>query len=454
MIRTFSEKLISDFSEFVERRIGLHFPQARWNDLERGLHLAAHEFGFHDDVSCAEWLLKAPLTKKEIEILASALTVGETYFFREKRSFEILERKILPELVQARKNSDRRLRIWSAGCATGEEPYSIAMVLSRLIPNWKNWNLTLLATDINPRFLEKARLGEYTEWSFRECPAWVRENYFKKKKDKTCKIIPAIREMVTFDYLNLAEDVYPSLLNNTNAMDLIFCRNVLMYFAPHRAQKVIENFYHCLVEGGALVVSACEVSGSLYPRFASVSFPGAIIYRKESGRKKKEEKPEIIFETAVPEKMPEEKMPEEKEPPPPLTLDSESILLLARLHANQGELSQAEKECQQAIAADKLNPRAHFLMANILQEQGKTADAAGALKKVLYLDPHFVLAHFSLGNLAWRQGRIEEARKHFENALGLLEKRAPEEILPESEGVSAGRLMEVIRNIWREEAAA
>ena len=179
-----SAPLLAGVSEFVALRIGLHFPPERWRDIERGITAAASELGFPDVESCARALLSAPLTQAQLEVLASHLTVGETYFFREKKSFEALEEHILPELLRARRGAEQRLRIWSAGCCTGEEPYSVAMLLDRLIPDAEAWNVTILATDINPRFLRKAAEGVYGEWSFRDAPGWIRERYFKARRDR------------------------------------------------------------------------------------------------------------------------------------------------------------------------------------------------------------------------------------------------------------------------------
>src|SRR5713226_6708028 len=194
MITSISALLLSQLSEFVAAQMGLHFPRERWRDLERGIGSAAREFDFKDAQECLQWLISSPLTRSQIGILARHLTVGETYFFREKRSFEVLEEHVLPELFRARGDADLRLRVWSAGCCTGEEPYSIAMLLDRLIPNPEKWSVTILATDINPRFLRKAAEGVYREWSFRDTPAWVRGRYFKRRSDGRFEIKPHLRK--------------------------------------------------------------------------------------------------------------------------------------------------------------------------------------------------------------------------------------------------------------------
>jgi chemotaxis protein methyltransferase CheR len=463
------DSLMPRLSEFLAAQLGLHFPRERWGDLASGFAAAARDFGMPDAESCARWLPSAPLTRKEIEILASHLTVGETYFFRDRKSFEALEGHILPELLR-RRGAERRLRIWSAGCCTGEEPYSIAMLLDRLIPDCEDWNVTLLATDINPRFLRKAAEGVYGEWSFRDAPAWIRR-YFEQRKDKRSALQPRIRGRVAFSYLNLADDAYPSLVTNTNAMDVIFCRNVLMYFTAERAEKVIEKFHRSLVDGGWLIVSPMDISHALFFSFTEVEFPGGMLYRKLTDATQQglaaerpasffSPPPDFLVPVAVPRPAPDE-VPQRlaeastvhEEPPaqaspsePASPVASESGLLCraARDCANQGKLAEALEWCEKAIVAEKLDPARHYLLATIRQERGEAEAAAGALKRALYLDPDFALAHFALGNLRLAQGGRQEAKRHFANALASLRGRPRDELLAESEGLTAGRLAEII----------
>ena len=183
MQATLPHSLLSSLSEFVATQTGLHFPPERWADLERGIAAAASDFHFSNAESCARWLLSASPTRHMNEILAGHLSIGETYFFRDKQSLDILSEQILVQLLQSRRQNERRLRIWSAGCCTGEEAYTIAILLDRLIPDLKDWNVTILATDFNPKFLRKAAQGMYGAWSFRDAPVWLREQYFTRKKD-------------------------------------------------------------------------------------------------------------------------------------------------------------------------------------------------------------------------------------------------------------------------------
>ncbi len=479
---------LSQLSEFVAAAMGLHFPRGRWRDLEYRTNSAAKEFGFSDADTFIQWLVTSSLTREQVEVLASHLTIAETYFWREPQVFEALREQILPELIRLRQTGARRLRIWSAGCATGEEPYSIAVALHRVLPGAEDWHITILATDINPRILRRAAAGVYGQWSFRNAPPWLKEGYFSRREDGRFEILPEIRKMVTFAYLNLAEDIYPSPLNNTNAMDVIFCRNVLMYFAPGRAGRVSQNLYHSLVEGGWLMVGASEFSQLLFSQFASVHFPGAIVYRK--GRRESRPPAALCLEAIAPQRAPaqppaesavkveqvapppqrrktklvqaaESALPQQKADAEALALHTEGryagvtqrledeesprvMALAVRALANQGKLSEALAACEKAIAADKLDPGLHYLYATILQEQNREGEAIAALKRALYLDPNFVLAHFALGNLVLHQGNAQAAKKYFENVLALLSACRQDDILPESEGLTVGRFREII----------
>lgn len=465
-----SDPLLTRLSEFMSVQIGLHFPKERWNDLERGMVTAAQELGNQSVEEYVRKLLAEPIRHRQIAFLASHLTVGETYFFRDGNSFAALEQSVFPELIRSRCGSERRLRIWSAGCCTGEEPYSIAMLLDRLLPEHEQWQITILATDINPQFLQKAEQGEYGEWSFRETPAWVKERYFRSKRQGRFEIHPRIKKMVTFSYLNLADDVYPSLTNNTNAMDLILCRNVLMYLTAEHAARIAGNLYRALSDEGWLLTSPVEASNSLFSQFEPVNHSGTPFFHKTAGVQsyvlddpffKRSRHPAPAVSTAAGE-VPDAGdipvfMPPSIVPPPDMPSSEpvavqpadavDQLCISARRCANQGDLTEAAGWCEQAIAADKLNPQSHYLLASIRQELGQTDAAEQSLKRALYLDPDFVLAYFTLGNLRLSQGRQAEARRCFENAQGLLRQRPLEETIAESDGLTVGRLNEIILSV-------
>jgi len=494
---------MQQLNDMVAIRMGLYFPLERQIELERGVASAAKEFGYSDTESCIRWLVSSPLTQKQVEVLASHLTIGETYFFRDSATFQALGEHILPELIRQRRGKNQQFRIWSAACATGEEPYSVAILLQKLIGNLDGWNISILATDINPQAIKKARLGIYNNWSFRECPLPVKDKYFSRHKNGQFEISSDISRMVTFCYHNLAIDPYPSLASNTNAMDIILCRNVLMYFNRDTADIALSNFSKCLVEGGWLMVSPCDIPQGSNPGLRYVSHAGTILYRKDGDLT-----PEI--ETAFPGEIPfftrlenspvisEQFFPQGQkdttkinrppEIPEPLAVwnkknktqelpkspyrqaldlftqgdyagaeriinsvpaekaDARMMILLARICANQGKLEESLRDCQKSIELDKFNPNSRYMLANIMQELGRIPEAVTALKQTLYLDPNFVLAYFTMGNIALRQGDIRKSQKYFENALAILNTRNQDDAMLGGGDISAGRLAEIIRS--------
>jgi chemotaxis protein methyltransferase CheR len=371
-------------------------------------------------------------------------------------------------------------------------------MLHRMIADFARWNITILATDINPESLHKAAMGKFRDWSFRGGDQSIKERYFTRDGEGNYNIVPVIRKMVTFAPLNLAEDSFPSMTNNTNAMDIIFCRNVLMYFAPDIVKKVIENFSRSLLPGGWLIVSPCEIAHTLYSQFETVSYKNAILFRKPAHGESTAAAPvfnptdagHIPFTPLYPpESIP---VPFLDQPPAaPLSApaagqnppsispydaavnlyqkgqysEAQSILsdmltqsgadpensspgkaaiLLARLYANMGEFAKALEWTEKSIVSDKLDPEVHYLEAIIFQEQGDLESAVAALKRTLYLDHSFVLAHFALANLLIQQAKVKEAKRYLRNAASLLPESGEDDILPGSEGLSARRLGEII----------
>lgn len=466
-------------SEFIAATLGLHFPRERWGDLQRGLTGAAEEFGFEDVAACAGWLMSAPVTKAQLQVLASHLTIGETYFFREKKTFEVLASHVLPELIRARRGHEQRLRLWSAACCSGEEAYSLAILLHQALPNLAGWHVTILGTDINPHFLRKAAAGSYGEWSFRDVPDGFRERYFHRAAGGRHVIRPEIKALVRFEHLNLAEDVYPSLATDTNAMDLILCRNVLMYFTPAQQRKIAGRLHHALIDGGWLGVSPSEASQALFSQCITRNFPGVILYQRRDATVRESETlmPPPPDDAALWAPAPLQPwtppaataLPPERSPAPyamALSLYEEGrygeaadallalatarmpeprvFSLLARALANQGRLADARVWCDRWIAAAKVDPTGHYLRAMVLLEIGEPDEARRSLQRALYVNPDFVLAHFALGTLARSRGVDHEADRHFANALPLLARLQPDEPLPESDGLTAARLIDTI----------
>jgi chemotaxis protein methyltransferase CheR len=428
------------------------------------------------------------MTREDVAVLTSHLTINETYFWREPETFEALERSILPDLIRSRQGQ-KRIRIWSAGCSTGEEPYSIAIAIHRAIPRIEDWNITILATDINPRILYRASAGVFTQWSFRNAPVWLKENYVSRKDKDMFEILPGIKRMVTFEYLNLADGVFPSMLNDTSAMDIIFCRNVLMYFSEKRRSQVVRGLFNSLIHNGFLVVSASELSLQSLSDFTTVNYPGMVLFQKTSKNLRAErqvpaeapvpapldhtwqpspvstiEDPEPQLRERENEALPESEIPlhilpridkalelyaqgnyaEVSEMLQQNDLTSEEQILAIRAYANQGKTDRALQSCAMAITADKLNPGLHYLYATLLQEDHQLEKAAASLKRAIFLDSNFVLSYYSLGRIYRRLGDVTSAKRCADNVLTILNTCGQDEILLESGGLTAGRFREIV----------
>jgi chemotaxis protein methyltransferase CheR len=512
------------YRDLILERTGMLFGPRRRDELAGGVLAAAERAGC-ESLGDYGLLLQEARTDSELwDDLIGAITVGETYFFRNPSHFDALRRHILPGLM-ARHGDDRRLRIWSAGCSSGEEPYSLAILLRQLLPDLADWNIFILATDINKQALRQARQNCYREWSFRQTDPAIRVGYFtprnrssgkaRGRQDRFFELSPQVREMVTFAYLNLAEDAYPSLATNTNAMDLILCRNVAIYLPEAVIREMAERFHRCLVTDGWLIVGASETSSTIYDQFAVHNCCGAVLYQKVAVLPSPSVRPELpgepfeavqempvewpplqpVVQPLPPLPTPPAPRPEPVEGAPPQPRGKpaepersrkveapavpadpyqEGLALLvqgryekamtcfldcmardpgcalayyqmARVHANRGLLEEACSWCQQAIERDPLLTEAHYILALIHQEEGMLDAAIARLKKTLYLDSNFVLARFSLANLYQQVDRQGEAARHRAQAIRLAAKMPPDEVVPGSDDLTAGRLLTMMR---------
>ncbi|HEY1012480.1 MAG TPA: protein-glutamate O-methyltransferase CheR, partial [Herpetosiphonaceae bacterium] len=261
--------------DLLNQRLGLSYPERKRADLELALGMICRAAGLESLEKLYQRLLDDdPLW----DAVVTQLTIGETYFFRHSSQFAMLRQHLLPEII-GRRAPIRTLRIWSAGCATGEEPYSVAMTLAEQPGLSQDWQTSILATDINPEFLGRAQEALYGSWSFRETTDEQRARFFQPEGQRW-RLAPEIRRMVRFARLNLAEPSYPSVATNTCALDVIICRNVTIYFDEATTRRIIERFYDALTPGGWLIVGHSEPQARLYQRFEVHNFPDTVVYRK------------------------------------------------------------------------------------------------------------------------------------------------------------------------------
>jgi chemotaxis protein methyltransferase CheR len=446
------------FRDLIRARSGLYFPPSRQADLEYVISQTLASTGL-PDFAALHALFANGRGEAILEAMIADLTVGETYFFRNQPQFHALERHILPELI-ARRRSTRHLRLWSAGCASGEEPYSLAILLERLLPDLADWNVHILATDLNPKVLARAREGRYGPWSFRHVPPEIKDAYFKPC-GQDFEIVPRLRERVTFTRLNLVEDVFPSYLTQTCEVDLILCRNVLIYFKAETVSRVVDRLYAAMAEGGWLIVGHAEPSQLHFGRFNAHNFPGTVVYRKEPVSETVEwglnsqwasplagDVPSADGVSGPPSASPEIPRPRtpaaRAAPPANPQAAQESAYMTAKRLADRGEWAEAERSIAAAIDKEPLSAPAHHLHAMILLERGTTDAALAALRRCVFADSGFVLGHLAMADVFARQGQAERARKALETAGRLAASWPSHEAIPEGDGLTAGRVLELV----------
>jgi len=511
MKRELSEQRLLLLSQMLTRHTGLSLPPQKWNRLVKGLNAAAPEAGFADPRSYANELLSSPAPARLLEPLVGRLTIGETYFLRNREIFQALIHHVVRGLIDHPRRPDGSLRFWSAGCATGEEPYSIALLLDHHYSQLAHRNVFILGTDVNQRFLNTAEKGIYSPWSLRTTPDALIRKYFIVHPENRFELLPRIRQQVVFYRLNFTEPEYRRLLRFPEPMDVIFCRNVLMYHDANSRRHVVARLIEMLEKNGWLITSPAEAgffeSNQLTPvRFSNVTFfrkgphrkpaahtaaPGQAMQPRAPARPAAEAPVSPAFNRPLeppfePLLKPEGRLLVDRQPGQAdrfqaiydaaardyaqgayrqavqkleslatddssrdgaLLLRTQSLTLLTRCYANLGELENAEAACSKAIEREKLNPELYYLLATIHQAANQTEAAIRALKQTLYLDPEFIMALFQLGCLMKQKGRAEESRKGFSNAAELLQSKAPDDILPYSDGLSAGRMLEMIRSM-------
>jgi chemotaxis protein methyltransferase CheR len=242
--------------------------------LERRLNPRLRKLEMASFIEYYRYLRFHPQRRLEIEEIVELLTTNETYFFRESYQLKAFAEEILPELIE-RRARQRRLRIWSAGCSSGEEAYTIAMIL-REQPRLAGWNLEVFGNDISRKMLQAARRGVYGKSSFRAIEPYYRDKYFTPADDKL-RIDSSLRSITSFGQLNLLDD---EMLQLVGQVDVIFCRNVLIYFDQSARRRVVQTFYDKLRRRGYLLLGHSESLMSITTDFELVYLENDMVYRK------------------------------------------------------------------------------------------------------------------------------------------------------------------------------
>lgn len=493
---------IEGFRELVTRKLGLFFDDTKADFLADVLRQRMERTSCSHFAEYERRILPLTCHDAEIRALAEAMTIGETYFFRYPDHFKALAEVALPACVKAREAEGvRALRILSAGCSSGEEAYSIAILIREIYPQLAGWNVSILGIDINPAAIEKATNARYSQWSLRETGEERAAEHFEPA-GRQLRVRESIRRGVRFEQRNLADD--DKLFWEASAFDIVMCRNVTIYFPLDVTRCVVGRISRALRPGGFLFLGHAEtlrgISTAFHLRhthntfyyqrreavdeadnlFAAIQCVARTAARSASvdnwsGQSAELASPIAIgigpgapgaalpvawsSPSAVPteaaasapalELLRRERFVEGKEYlrglPPGTVTDPDAQLLLAVLHANSGEIVEAEKIARRVLAADELNTGAHYLIALCREHAGDRDGAMRHNQAAAYLDPLFAMPHLRLGLIAKRSGDPETARRELGTALPLFSREDPARILLFGGGFTREALIEFCR---------
>jgi chemotaxis protein methyltransferase CheR len=461
------------FRSWISRRFGLNFDDGKLEFLAEVLNRRADKKGLAPRPYLDR--LEGPDGAAEVQALAVELTVPETYFFRHIDQFHAFSNVALPR-AQAARASTRSLTVLSAGCASGEEPYTLAMLLRERVVE-PGWNIVIRALDINSAMLAKAMRGCYSAWALRETPAAAQRRWFHPV-GRDYQLDDSIRSAVTFHETNLAQD--RAGLWESATYDVIFCRNVMMYFTAEVARAVVSRLTRSLAPGGHLFLGHAETLRGLSNDYHLCHTHDTFYYQRKdvvTGDERTEislSMGDVVHEAPTPQpvqnfsathRAPIQRATAERVSGgvaqtggrvqveqvshaldllkherfvdaldllatlPESTLDPELLLLRAVLLVHSGQLAAAERVSNQLLEDDELNAGAHYLLALCRESAGDGQGALGHDRAAIYLDPSFAMPRLHLGLMARRAGDAEGAHHELGQALLLLQREESSRLL-------------------------
>jgi chemotaxis protein methyltransferase CheR len=433
----------------VCERTGLVFPPGRRAELTQRITEAMGRAGIRE---LPRYLAALAEDEGVFNDLAESLTVGETYFFREPEQFEFLRTTAIPSLLR-RTGGRSEIRAWSAGCATGEEAYSLAILLREAgVPHSR-----LLGTDLSAGRVERAREGRYTGWSLRGVPEEVVQRYFRAR-GKHYHLDREILGSVTFRPLNLLADGYPSLASDIWKMDLVLCRNVLIYLSPEAVAAVGRRLIDSLSDDGWLLLSASDPPLGGVTECETVVTPAGVAYRRRRARSRPP--PAARRAPAAPVAPPRDAArrapraePPRAEPatppaapppaPPAAVSDDGADAWVARVRAlaDRGKREEAEQACIAALESHPMHAELTYLQAVLLLASDRCDEAAAAARRALYLDRSLVVAHLVLAQSSARRHDRKGTLRALRNAARLLTSVPTEAGVAGAPGETAGRML-------------
>jgi chemotaxis protein methyltransferase CheR len=430
---------------------GLVFDDSRRESMSYSIAERLRETGARDVAA----YLKALQDPAERQRLVDEVTIQETHFFRNPPQVRALRQHVLPELLRHAEANGRRLRIWSAGCSTGEEPYSIAMCLRELLPAGDGWDVKVLATDVSQRALAAARAARYGARAVMNATPEELARFFTVEADGSYVVRQEVRDLVEIRHHNLVTEPVPFPSNER--IDLVLCRNVTIYFARETTRELMKRLHTSLRDGGYLFLGHSETLWQVSDEFRLVSLgsgeSAAFVYRRLDGPR--EERRAVLPDrrTAAEPKPAERRLrprrTEKAKPAAPAPPTADDLLAGARAALAKGRYDEASALAEQAIEAEPLRGEAFYLRGLALVDLGDDERALVELRKAVYLEPEMGFAHFLLAGVLDRLGdRAASAREYAAAAdtLGLAPGDATAEELG---GRSVRELAQLCRQLER-----
>jgi chemotaxis protein methyltransferase CheR len=398
---------------------------------------------------------------EERQALLDEVTIPETHFFRNPPQIRALRKYVMPELI--RQNADRkRLRIWSAGCSTGEEAYTVAILIRELLPPHVDWDIKILATDVSNRALAAASEARYGERSFVMTDSLDRSRWFVLDTNAGSWVVrDEVRELVEFRHHNLVTDPPPF---EAEQIDLILCRNVTIYFDRETTRRLMKRLHSRLRDGGYLFLGHAETLWQISDDFSLVPLGDAFVYRRIEEPKNGEPRRSILRDRRTEAELrptradrrrgdtdrrgrKDEAIPAPRSSPaPPSAAPAVPVqptrdpLDAVRSAMLQGRYDEAADIAAEVVAATPLWAQAHYLQGVALTNLGRDADALVVLRKAVYLDPEHGFAHFLLGGALDRLGEPVAASRSYRAAASTLGRRPMDSVAIELGGRSVAEL--------------
>jgi len=438
------ESELDAMAEFLNRYMGLSINRG---ELGRAVSEAMSEASIED---LGHYLTLVQGRGEPLERLVDRVTVRETYFFRLRQQFDFIREQIIPACMSG-SLPGHVLRTWSAGCASGEEVFSLAILFEEAGLS----RYHVLGTDISPEALSSARQGRFPRWSMRGNPPAMVERFFRDT-GAGYTIAPELSRNVAFRRLNLVEDTYPSAENGTYGLDLILCRNVLIYLDGRTAEKIMDRLYEALAPGGWLITAPVDPAPTT-GRWESVRGEYAALYRKPLARHKairraaeRSHSRAIGTVSAKPAEIPRSTRAknafDEKEYAKAIALclglerEATTAILKIKAIANLHGAAEAELAAQEMLAIHPYVPELRFLEAIMLLALNQNERATVVLRQALFIDPELAVVHFTLGSALAAEGYKAPAQRAYERAIKLLKRMSPNEIVPLSDSTALSLL--------------